>query len=124
MPTHEHMEAAAHRYLQALNQGDVEAVMGLYADDATVEDPVGSELKVGSEVIRAFYTGSLGLNLSAALEGPVRVAGCEATFPFSISYVYEGKRTIIHAIDLFRFNEAGKIVSMRAFFGPANIEAG
>lgn len=120
MPSPQQMEAAVHEYLRALNASDLDAVVALFADDATVEDPVGTPPKRGIAEIRAFYVGSVALKLSLALEGQVRVAGSEAVFPFSVSFSYQGQPTTIRPIDVFRFNEAGKIVSMRAFFGPAN----
>lgn len=120
MPTPEQMEAAVHEYLRALNASDLDGVVALFAADATVEDPVGSSPKRGIAEIRAFYAGSVALQLTVALEGQVRVAGNEAAFPFSVSFRYEGRATTIRPIDVFRFDEAGKIVSMRAFFGPAN----
>lgn len=122
MPTPEMMQAAVHEYLRALNAADLEAVVALYADDAVVEDPVGSEPKLGLAAIRAFYAGSVALKLEVALEGEIRVAASEAAFAFSVSLVMQGKRTTIRPIDVFRFNECGRIVSMRAFFGAANFD--
>lgn len=120
-PTPEQMEAAVHTYLRALNEADLDAIVALYAEDAVVEDPVGSAPRVGREAIRAFYAGSAALQLQVALEGAVRVAGREAAFAFSVRFVHEGRPTTIRPIDLFRFDDAGRVVSMRAFFGAANI---
>lgn len=117
-------EAVVHAYVAALNAGDLEAIVALYADDATVEDPVGSAPIRGRDAIRAFYARSVSVPLQVALEGPVRVAGRECAFPFSVAVVYEGKRTTFRPIDTFRFDDAGRIVQMRAYFGPANIAAG
>lgn len=121
MPTPEQMEAAVHAYVRALNDADLDAIVALYADDAVVEDPVGSPPRVGREAIRAFYAGSVALKLQVALEGPVRVAGQEAAFAFSVRFVHEGRPTTIRPIDVFRFDDAGRVLSMRAFFGSANI---
>lgn len=121
MPTPEAMESAVHAYVSALNAGDLDAIVALYADDAVLEDPVGSEPKRGIAAIRAFYAGSLQFKLSVALEGQVRAVASEAAFPFSVSFDYQGQPTTIRPIDVFRFNDAGKIASMRAYFGAANI---
>lgn len=115
-------EAVVHAYLAALNAGDLESIVALYADDATLEDPVGSAPVAGREAIRAFYARSLAVPLEVGLEGPVRVAGRECAFPFSVSLDWEGQRMTFRPIDTFRFDDAGRIVQMRAFFGPANIE--
>lgn len=124
MNTAEHMTAVVQRYVAALNAGDLEGIVALYADDATVEDPVGSEPQRGIEAIRTFYANSLKLPLQVALTQEVRAVANEAAFAFTVSFEYQGRQTVIAPIDHFCFNEAGKVVSMRALFGKANIHAG
>ena len=97
------------------------AIMALYADDAVVEDPVGTPLKCGAAEIRTFYAGSVALELEVELEGPVRAVQNEAAFAFRVSFPMNGKRMTVHPIDVMRFNEAGYILNMRAFFGADNI---
>ena len=123
MNTAEHMTAVVHRYVAALNASDLEGIVALYADDATVEDPVGSSVQNGIEAIRAFYANSLKLSLQVELTGEVRAVANEAAFAFTVSFEYQGRKTLIAPIDHFRFNDAGKLVSMRAFFGQQNIHA-
>ncbi|MDE2414253.1 MAG: nuclear transport factor 2 family protein [Comamonadaceae bacterium] len=117
------MHAVVHRYIAALNAGDLDAIVALYADDATVEDPVGSPPHQGHAAIRAFYAKSLAIKLDVALEGPVRAAANEAAFAFCVRLHWQGRDMAIRPIDVFRFNEAGKILSMRAIFGPENMTA-
>ena len=123
MNTAEHMTAVVHRYVAALNASDLEGIVALYADDATVEDPVGSSVQNGIEAIRAFYANSLKLSLQVELTGEVRAVANEAAFVFTVSFEYQGRKTLIAPIDHFRFNDTGKLVSMRAFFGQQNIHA-
>ncbi|MEO7159208.1 MAG: nuclear transport factor 2 family protein, partial [Polaromonas sp.] len=104
-PTPEHMQAAVAAYVRALNAADLDAIVALYADDALVEDPVGSTPRRGLAEIRAFYAGALRLKLEVALEGPVRAVAGEAAFAFSVSFEVNGQRTTIRPIDLFRFND-------------------
>lgn len=115
------LEAVVHAYVRALNAQDLDAIVALYADDATVEDPVGTEPIRGREAIRAFYARTVALPLQVQLEGQVRVAGRECAFAFSVSLVYQGRRSTFRPIDTFRFDGAGRIVQMRAFFGPGNV---
>jgi steroid delta-isomerase len=42
------------RYIALLAGGDVDQLVSLYADDATVEDPVGGEVHIGSQAIKGF----------------------------------------------------------------------
>ena len=123
LPTPEHMQAAVQAYIGALNAADLDAIAALYADNALVEDPVGSPPKRGLAEIRAFYAGSLQMKLEVELEGEIRAAGNEAAFAFSVSFDVKGQRTTIRPIDLFRFDAAGRITEMRAFFGTANIHS-
>jgi ketosteroid isomerase-like protein len=48
------------RYVEAFEQGDVNIIRGMYADDAVVEDPVGTEPHRGIEAICTFYSGAIG----------------------------------------------------------------
>lgn len=88
------MEAAVHAYVRALNEGNLEAIVALYAEGAEVEDPVGSPPKRGLEEIRAFYAASIRLQLEVALEGQVRAVGHEAAFAFSVTFEVQGRRVL------------------------------
>jgi len=123
MLNNEIMHSVVHRYIAALNAGDVGAIVSLYAEDATVEDPVGTPPHQGHEAIRAFYSKSMAIKLDVSLEGPVRAAASEAAFAFCVRLHWQERDMAIRPIDVFRFNEAGKIVSMRAIFGPENMGA-
>lgn len=113
--------AVCQAYLDSLVAGDLNAVLSLFADDATVEDPVGTEPKVGREALAAFYQIACDFVTAAQLTGTPRVAGNEVAFPFEITTGSGDNASIISIIDAFRFNEAGKIVSMRAWWGGDNV---
>jgi steroid Delta-isomerase len=115
------MEAAIHEYVAAFEAGSVERVIALYADDATVEDPVGSDVVAGREAIFAFYTGAMKTGAKLRLEGPVRICGDYAAFPFSVLMHWQGKDQRVDVIDTFRFNSANEVIEMRAYFGPTNM---
>lgn len=120
MPDPIKMEAAVHTYVAAFEAGSADQVMALYARDATCEDPVGSPVHSGHEAIRAFYVESMKTGAKLKLEGPVRIVGDLALFPFSVHLDYGGPKRI-DVIDSFRFNDANEVVEMRAFWGPANM---
>lgn len=122
MPTAQEMETVVQRYIAALNAADLETIVALYAEDAVVEDPVGSPPHCGREAIRKFYAGSLALGLKVNLEGPVRAAADMAAFAFCVRLHWNGRDTAICPIDLFRFNAQGQVVQMQAIFGPSNIK--
>ncbi|ARU06919.1 steroid delta-isomerase [Comamonas serinivorans] len=115
------MTAVAERYVQALNQGDLDAVMALFAADACVEDPVGSEPRRGTEAIRGFFQRVTSTPMTVVHDGEPRAVANEVAFGLKLSFTRDGKHTTLSVIDHFRFNADGDIVAMRAFFGPQNI---
>lgn len=123
MATAAQMEAAVKAYVDAYNRADLAAIVNLFAIDATVEDPVGTPLKTGHEEIEAFFAVGIEMGAKLTLDGPARCASDYAAFPFHVTLEIEGKATRIDVIDVFRFNEAGKVIEMRAFFGPENMGA-
>ncbi|HKH50735.1 MAG TPA: nuclear transport factor 2 family protein, partial [Mycobacterium sp.] len=47
MTSVEDITKTVHRYLETLSQGRPDDIAALYAEDATVEDPVGGEVHIG-----------------------------------------------------------------------------
>jgi len=114
--------AAVNGYIDGFSQGSADAIMALYADECSVEDPVGTPLKNGRDEVRAFYEASMTTGAQLSLEGPIRVAGKEAAFPFKAVVTLGDTTMEIHVIDVMEFNEDGKIIKMRAFFGEDNMK--
>lgn len=56
--------------------------------------------------------------LKVELGGPICVAGNECAFPLVAQLTVEDSVSYLDATDLFSFNEAGKITSMRAYWNP------
>lgn len=110
-----------HAYLAAINAGDMPAVMALYAEDAAVEDPAGSEPKHGADILE-FYTNAFSGGASVKLTGAIGVSSRTAAFPFRAEIKSPaGPVTIVEVIDIFEFNDAGKVKKMTAHFGPTNM---
>ena len=109
--------AVVEKYIQAFANNDMNLIKDIYAEDATVEDPVGSEVRHGIAAIVEFYQQAFGAGAKLELTGPARCAGHAVAFPFCVNV--PGMK--IHAIDVFEFNSGGKVVSMKAYWGPENI---
>ncbi|MEO9599969.1 nuclear transport factor 2 family protein [Parasphingorhabdus sp.] len=121
MLTPEHMQQIVDQYLAAINNGDMQAVMTIYADDAAVEDPAGTEPKSGDEILQ-FYTNAFSGGAKVELTGPVRISAKAAAFPFRAAINQEGGAVlVVEVIDIFEFNPDGKVSKMTAHFGPANV---
>ena len=108
------------QYPKLLTSGDYEAIVALYHEDATIEDPVGSTPLVGREAICGFYKASAG-QVTMKLTGPVRVAGSEGAAPLRVLVGPEGQRQALDIIDTMTFDEDGLITSMRAFWSADSL---
>jgi len=116
----ERNEAAARRYVQALHDKDISVIEELYASDATMEDPVGSDPIVGIQAILEFYRLSgLPALRSAEMTGPVRCVENGVAFPFRLTFMNDGDETLqnLDVIDTFEFDETGRVISMKAYWG-------
>jgi len=106
----------ADTYMKAMSEGDFDTVVTLYADDAILEDPVGSDVLTGKEAISKFYHGNVGLDLTCTRTGKVRYCNREMVFPFECIFKSPDGTMKIEIIDHFILNEENKVVSMRAFW--------
>jgi steroid Delta-isomerase len=119
------LSASVHAYVAAFAAADASAAAALFAADAVLEDPVGTPPREGSEAILAFYQGAMQTGATLTLTGPIRQAADAVAFCFTVHINPPGAAAIqIDIIDVFRFNDAGKIRSMQAFWGPANVRTG
>lgn len=114
---------AVKTYVDSYCAGDLDGIVSIFADDATVEDPVGTPPICGIDAIREFMAAGVGMGAKLKLEGNIRFAKDYAAFPFIVTLTYEGNLTAIEVIDIFKFNDDGKVSEMRAFFGPENMGA-
>ena len=122
MVSAEHVESMVHRYLELVANGTADEIAALYADDATVEDPVGGgEVHIGRQAIAGFYRNTESIPRETEMLA-LRVCGHEAAFMFAITVgAGEGARMRIEPIDVMLFNADGKIASMKAYWSPANV---
>ena len=123
MPSEAVMKQAMQAYIDAFNRSDAEGVVALYAEDATVEDPVGKKVLSGKAQIAPFYRMSIATGARLALAAPIRAShGNSAAMAFDVQLNMPQGRALIRVIDVMTFDEAGKFTSMRAFWGPGDME--
>lgn len=113
-------KAAMQAYIDGLNNGDLEAVVALFAEDARIEDPVGStQIIEGRQAIRAFYQQSISMDLKLRLVAPIRGShGNEAAMAFEVEIHGMQPATVIRVIDIMTFNADGSIRTMQAYWSP------
>lgn len=108
------------RYLSTVSEGTSADIAALYAADAWLEDPVGSEPRTGRAAIEEFYRGLDGADSTAELLF-VRAVGHEAAFHFRVTTTLPDATVVVEPIDVMTFDDAGLITSMRAFWTPADM---
>lgn len=122
MITEAHMKSMLENYIEAFNSGNPSAVAELFAENATVEDPVGSEVRQGRKSIEEFYVYAVGTGAKLNLDAPIRASRSNyAAMAFTVSVNYQGRDSKMRVIDVMSFAGDGKIASMQAFWGESDI---
>ncbi|MDD3765401.1 MAG: nuclear transport factor 2 family protein [Nevskiales bacterium] len=117
------MKAAMQAYIDGFNRADAAGIADLYADDATVEDPVGSPPKKGKQEIAAFYEMAVATGAKLALAAPIRAShGDSAAMAFDVQLNMPEGRAVIRVIDVMTFDDQGRFTSMRAYWGKSDMQ--
>ena len=107
-------------YIRLVGSGTADEIVALYAADATVEDPVGTDVRTGHAAIKEVYAGLEGLQQETTVIA-ARIAGGEAVFHFEIITRAGDKTYTLSPIDVMSFDDDGKITSMKAYWGDADM---
>ena len=103
------------QYVARVATGTTDSILDLYAEGATIEDPVGSDVLTTREAIREFYAGLESLDQVGTLIS-ARVAGGQAAFQFELVTKADGATYTLAPIDVMTFDDDARITSMRAFW--------
>ncbi len=120
MPSAEHITDTVKRYIELIAGGSADDLVELYADDATVEDPVGGEVHIGRQAIHGFYAAVGNVERECELVS-LRVAGNEAAFQFRLTVAAGEHRMMIEPIDVMAFDDEGKVAAMKAYWSAADV---
>lgn len=132
----------AHEHSRLLSSGDIDGLVGLYAKDATFEDPIGSGRLAGHEALRAHFASAVAGNVEETLEDTVvgqdgthavsRLTAVMDYRPRGPLYVDRGwlpapqgtepAALRCHYALLLRVGASGLIEDMRAYWGRSDIE--
>lgn len=124
MVTAAYVREQIEQYIERVSQRDIDAIVAMYADNAVVEDPVGSPPVEGIDAIDAFYRQGLGNSkATAGLVAPVRTTDVgEGAVAFQVKLEMHGRPCVINVIDVMRFDDEGKITSMKAYWSQSSVE--
>ncbi|ETA08252.1 MULTISPECIES: nuclear transport factor 2 family protein [Gordonia] len=115
------IDAAVDAYVELLNTGTAEQIADLYAPDATVEDPIGADIRNTREQLVEFYSVITGMDERTATLKWKKVAGDTAVFEFTLVTKTAGLAFEITPVDIMVFNADGKVSSMRAVWRPEDL---
>ena len=105
--------SVAERYVEAVNNADTAALLALFAEDATLTHPVGTDQ--GHTEIADFHTdvifaGQVRMTLARSIEqGNIEVAQLEGTSPLN-------EDTTVHTVDIFTLNHNGLVQSLDIYY--------
>jgi steroid Delta-isomerase len=116
--SNERIREVVEAYVDRVANGTSAEVVALYAEGATVEDPVGSDVLTTREQIAAFYGNLDGLDQETSLI-EARVAGGQAAFLFRIATKVGDQTFTMAPVDVMTFDDDGLITSMKAYWDPA-----
>jgi steroid delta-isomerase len=117
VPSVADMRSTVDSYLELVASGTAEQITALYADDATVEDPVGTEPHRGRDAILAFYKIIEPIERSTELVS-FKAAGNLAVFEFRIVTYFDAATIELNPLDIMEFHDDGRVRAMRAVWSP------
>ncbi|HLY34518.1 MAG TPA: nuclear transport factor 2 family protein [Jatrophihabitantaceae bacterium] len=120
MPSVAEMRATVDKYLELVASGTAEQLADLYADDATVEDPVGTDPHVGRDGVLEFYKVIEPFKRSTELVS-FKAAGNVAVFEFHIVTYFDAMTIELNPVDVMEFGDDGLVTRMRALWGPEDM---
>lgn len=122
-PSHRIMHAALEAYMSRINERDRDGVLALFAPDAVIEDPVGSPEKTGDEIAQ-WFTDTVAFDTRIQQVAPIRGSHSNAAaLVFDVTFQPpEGPRLLIRSLDICTFDMDGRITSLRAYWGPDDVE--
>lgn len=123
MATPEQIRATIDTYTERFSASDKDGWLALFAPDATVEDPVGTDVRHGVAEIGEFwdFVRSMTPEITLTRTGPTRVAGLEAAFPMQMVSMMGDAAMALDIIDVMTFDDDARITSMRAFWDFADL---
>ena len=121
----EQARATIDEFFSAISRGDAAAAAATFAQDASVEDPHGSEAHTGRAAIEAFYAGMSAFLQSISLGArDVYISGDGAAATWHAAYTGKnGRSGEVSGIDVYSFDGDGRFTSLTGYWDVAKMIA-
>ena len=120
--TPQRMRRIVQQLIDALAAGDAARIVELYAEDATVEDPVGTEPLRGRVAIAELYDRAVAMGARIELVTPIRAShGLAAAMAFNVRVNTPQGEMCIAVVEVLEFDATLKITRMRAYWAPDDV---
>jgi steroid Delta-isomerase len=116
--TPEQIEAAVEEYFDSVGAFDVQRYVNNFAPDGVLEDPVGTPPIQDTQAITAFITAIIApfSEIKHKIQD-INVCGQEAAVNWKLNLkTTTGKKIVIDGMGVFKFNQNGKLQSLRQFW--------
>ncbi|CAD7340666.1 steroid delta-isomerase [Sphingomonadales bacterium 56] len=122
-PSQDLMRQALQAYVDRINAGDKDGVLALFAPGAVIEDPLGSPPKTGAD-IDSWFADTIAFDTHIRPVAPIRGSHANAAaLVFDVTFQPpEGPRLLIRSLDVCTFDAEGRITSLKAYWGPDDME--
>jgi steroid delta-isomerase len=123
MPDRDAIERTLRAYAAAWAARDREGWLSTFADLATQEDPVGEGTRRGREEIGEFWDRAMSAYESIEIvPRGIFVTGREAAMEWTLNAATPEGIITFEGVDVLTFDEAARIVSVRAYWERARIQ--
>ena len=120
--TPQRMRRIVQQLIDALAAGDAARIVELYAEDATVEDPVGTEPLRGRAAIAELYDRAVAAGARIELVTPIRASHVlAAAMAFNVRINTPQGEMCIAVVEVLEFDATLKITRMRAYWAPDDV---
>ncbi|MEO5876947.1 MAG: nuclear transport factor 2 family protein [Streptosporangiaceae bacterium] len=124
MPDEATLKGMALEYARRMNDGDVDRVLELFADDIVFEDPVGTPPIIGKEDLRRRIAWSMECNVHEVPGRPATsIDGRWVVVPSTVT-VYLPTKLTFHIIGVMEVGDDGLTRHVQAYWGMTDTHVG
>jgi steroid delta-isomerase len=111
------IEETIRAYAEAWRARDRRAWLATFAPDATQEDPIGSGVRRGQEQIGAFWDDAMAsYEWIEIVPREIHIVRSEGVMVWTINGERTDGKVSFDGVDVFEFDDSGRIASVRAYW--------